>query len=499
MSTKASSDSIRLMALVDKEDDWHATLPDIPRVTVNDYLRKSRYRDRKGLKLLNLCNSYRYLGTGYYASLLAEARGHRVMPDVATITGLASAALPRLDTAWLEQRLQTQLADEPSDKLRLLIAFGRCSDTRAGGFARHLFESLACPLLRVELRREGHWRIHRIRPAGLRSLDEPEQTFVGQAMGEWLGRRWHRPRHPDSYRYDMAILVDPDEAMPPSDDAALRHFVRAGNKLGMQVEYIRKKDFGRLAEFDALFIRATTRIDHYTYRFARKAALEGIVVIDDPQSILRCTNKVYLAELLTAHKVSQPKTCVINKDDWRDAPATLGWPVVLKVPDGAFSTGVFKAENAEEYARICKRLFHDSDLLLAQSWLYTAFDWRVGILDGKPLYACQYFMSEDHWQIYNHDGDKGFSEGDSRTLTVEDAPAAVIETAVRAAAPIGNGLYGVDLKQNDEGVFVIEINDNPNIDHGVEDVCLGQALYDQIMEQFLQRIVARHHGKGRRT
>lgn len=487
------------MALVDREDDWHTALPDIPRVTVSDYLRSSRYRDSKGLKLINLCHSYRYLGTGYYASLLAEARGHRVMPDVATITGLSSAALPRLDTAWLEQRLQTQLADETADRLRLLIAFGRCDDHRVGGFARRLFESLACPLLRVELRREGRWRIHRIRATGLTGLSEPETRFVGQAMGEWLGRRWHRPRRPGSYRYDMAILLDPDEAMPPSDDAALRHFLRAGHKLGMQVEYIHKKDFGRLAEFDALFIRATTRIDHYTYRFARKAALEGIVVIDDPQSILRCTNKVYLAELLTANKVPHPRTCVINRDDWRQAPETLGWPVVLKVPDGAFSTGVFKAENAEEYGRICKRLFHDSDLLLAQSWLYTAFDWRVGILNGEPLYACQYFMSENHWQIYHHDDKKGLSEGDSRTLRVEDAPAEVIRAAVRAAAPIGNGLYGVDLKQNDEGVFVIEINDNPNIDHGIEDACLGQALYDRIMQDFLQRIEARHQQKGHRS
>ena len=55
-----------------------------------------------------------------------------------------------------------------------------------------------------------------------------------------------------------------------------------------------RRDFGRIAEFDALFIRETTNVNHHLYRFARRAASEGLVVIDDPDSILRCTNKIYL-------------------------------------------------------------------------------------------------------------------------------------------------------------------------------------------------------------
>lgn len=39
---------------------------------------------------------------------------------------------------------------------------------------------------------------------------------------------------------------------------------------------------------------------------------------------------------------------------------------------------------------------------------------------------------------------------------------------------------------------VIEVNDNPNIDHGLEDKILGQNLYEQIMSVFLQRIRRKH-------
>jgi len=40
-------------------------------------------------------------------------------------------------------------------------------------------------------------------------------------------------------------------------------------------------------------------------------------------------------------------------------------------------------------------------------------------------------------------------------------------------------------------LVVIEVNDNPNIDAGVEDKVLGQQLYERIMEEFLRRMEAR--------
>lgn len=48
---------------------------------------------------------------------------------------------------------------------------------------------------------------------------------------------------------------------------------------------------------------------------------------------------------------------------------------------------------------------------------------------------------------------------------------------MKTANLIGDGLYGVDLKQAGDKVVVIEVNDNPNIDCGVEDVYLGDDLY----------------------
>ena len=60
---------------------------------------------------------------------------------------------------------------------------------------------------------------------------------------------------------------------------------------------------------------------------------------------------------------------------------------------------------------------------------------------------------------------------------------------------VGNGLYGVDLKAHEKRAYVMEVNDNPSIDHGVEDDYLGEELYMQIMSEFLRRLELR--GKDR--
>ena len=95
------------------------------------------------------------------------------------------------------------------------------------------------------------------------------------------------------------MLADPNDPMPPSNKRALKRFVEAGAELGIEVDTISKNDYTKLAEYDGLFIRETTALDNHTYRFANKAEKEDMVVIDDPSSILKCTNKIYLHDLLT--------------------------------------------------------------------------------------------------------------------------------------------------------------------------------------------------------
>ena len=489
------------LLLVEQPGDWKPGFPRLPVVTARDYLAGGELATKRDLRVINLCRSYRYLSLGYYCSLLAEARGHKVIPTVRTIQELSSREIYDLATEELNILAQRLLGRRKTNALvptayELTICFGQCDVKELQPLARLIFETFRCPMLKVELRLHGSWRIGAIKALPITAVTNEAESPLFTALEGYLSKRWRQPRARLSYRYDLAILHDPEEDLPPSDPKALARFIKAGRSQGVNVELIQRKDYSRLAEYDALFIRETTRIGHHTFRFAKKADSEGMVVIDDPDSILRCTNKVYLAELLAAHRIPRPKTLVLRKENLLDAEAHIGYPVVLKIPEGSFSRGVHKAEDRASLTRIAARLFKESDLILAQEFLYTPFDWRIGILGRQPLYACKYLMSRDHWQIVKHESDGRHVEGGHETLAIADVPPAVIRAALKAADLIGDGLYGVDLKETPAGPVVIEVNDNPSLDAGVEDRVLGDALYTRLVAEFVQRLDRRRTAKA---
>jgi glutathione synthase/RimK-type ligase-like ATP-grasp enzyme len=124
----------------------------------------------------------------------------------------------------------------------------------------------------------------------------------------------------------------------------------------------------------------------------------------------------------------------------------------------------------------------------------TDFDWRVAVFDNKPLFVCKYYMVRSHWQVIKRDSVGRKKEGRFETLPAELAPRQVVRTALKAANLIGGGLYGVDIKQIDGSCYVMEINDNPNVDAGIEDAVMKETLYDRIMEVFLKRILTSKNG-----
>ncbi len=96
-------------------------------------------------------------------------------------------------------------------------------------------------------------------------------------------------------------------------------------------------------------------------------------------------------------------------------------------------------------------------------------------------------MARGHWQIVKHRADGSAREGSSRTFDLDQAPPALIDIAVRAARPIGAGLYGVDIKQTDSGFMVMEVNDNPNLEHGIEDAVGKDEVWMRLLRWFIDR------------
>ena len=485
-----------VLILLDNLNDWKPYYETSSTLTVSDYLKNKSLS--KGKKLvINLSNNYIYNSEGYYGSLLAQARGHQVIPSVRTINKLEAGVGIRMDQALQKLCYQwIQKNNITTDTWCLNIYFGICQEKGLEKIARFIFDNYPCPLLQVELNTRPRNQIESIKYLSLDNLDESQQDFFANSLDKFNKKVWRSPRTPKTCRYNLAILHDPNEKFPPSNKRAIHKFLEIAKKMNVNAELITEEDATRLLEFDALFIRSTTSLNHFTFHLSQKAEQNDIVVIDDPTSIIRCTNKVYLKELLAKEKIPAPASTLVfqsNQNSFQTISEKIGSPFILKIPDGSFSHGMKKVDSEESLHKALDLLFEDSAILLAQEFTPTEFDWRIGVLNGQPLYACKYYMAKGHWQIYNHLDSGKSNSGLVDTIPLYKVPQDVVRTALKATSLIGKGLYGVDLKVVKGKPVIIEINDNPSIDYGIEDAILGDDLYYRILNYFIQTLEQRNH------
>ncbi len=444
------------------------------------------------IQIINLCNTERYLGQGYYCSLLAEARQHRVLPTVKTINSLRVFLDKEGGMILIETPSKVKSKMNPPELTTHVICMGEVADENWKALAKRIFQQYQAPLLTMRIRCADEKLMVNIQRCTLADLTDDQQAFCFKILAEYSQLSWRKNGTQKKYRWEMAILVNQAETAPPSNKGAILRFVKAAEKQGVRANIIDANAVFHLNQYDALFLRETTAIDHYTYQLSCEAEKHGLVVIDDPTSILRCCNKVFLHDAFNYHKVSSIPTLFVrnNTDNTIEQIEQFGYPVILKMPEGSFSKAVYKVENQAQLRLKLQELLVDSAIILAQKYVYTEYDWRIGILNGRAIYACRYYMAKNHWQIYNHKSRRHFTGGFD-TLPTFEVPRFVLDAALKAASIAGMGFYGVDLKVFANKAYVLEVNDNPSIDYGVEDNYLGEELYMQIMAEFIRRLELR--------
>lgn len=273
----------------------------------------------------------------------------------------------------------------------------------------------------------------------------------------------------------VAIVSNPASRARTIELRGMEMYVKQAPDHGHTAEIIDVSDFHRLKEFDTAFLRLDTSIGGLSFAASRYAWSLGLRVIDDPRSMLTCMNKAHVQQLLERANVPTPETVLLTKEgrEHLDAAplfAELGTPIVVKAPSSAFSLGVEKAHNEADLKAQVRRFAQQSDVILLQRYEPSAFDWRVGVLCGRALYSARYHIPKGAWRI--HDKPAGESRkvwAKTERVELDAVPPNVMNVALAACKTIGNGLYGVDLKERADGsVIVIEVNDNPNIDPGGE-------------------------------
>jgi len=475
--------------IVNQPEKWNFSIENINVISSQEYLTNPKFSLLKKARVFNLCKDYSYQSKGYYVSLLAEARGHLAIPTVKNIVDLKTLKLVRIVSDEFDDIIQQSLKSIKSQEFTLSIYFGQNVAHKYKELSALFYRHFQVPFLRVKFNFSTKWNIQSIKAISENEIPdehlESVQVFANQYFSK---KRYDTPKLTTS-DFDLAILVNPKDPAPPSNSKALKKFIEIAEKMNIYAELIEPKDLSRLSSFDALFIRQSTEVNNEAYAFARKAQQEGIAIIDYPDAILKCCNKVYMAEALQNANIETPKTIIVHKDNRSNVLEFTGLPCVLKAPDSTFSFGVKKAKDIEEFNTLVNNMLKESELIIAQEFCPSDYDWRIGIIDGKPLYACKYYMAKDHWQIYNWNAKKkNDQDGNADCLPIEKVPKKVLSMALKSAKIMGKGLYGIDIKVVNNKPMVIEINDNPNIDFGVEDLYYGDLVYTEILTALKKRL-----------
>lgn len=284
----------------------------------------------------------------------------------------------------------------------------------------------------------------------------------------------------------IACFVEKYNFSDPREERALEKFKQAAVRLGHEFDFMFRGDVSGIRGYDAVFIRATTDPLFTAYVVSKTAFELGLKVIDDPKSIQICGNKIHQYALFEKYGVPHIPTLFINKDEFHHRQILeifreFGKPVVIKAPYTSFSRYVEKVACETSFREVALRFFRKSDVLTVQKFMPTAFDWRVGVLNDEILYVCKYMIPKGRWKHgAKLRGKPTVIWGRTFSMKRENAPVRLKEVALKACGIIGHGLYGVDIKEINGEYVVVEVNDNPSIYAGYEDL-RNEDVYGKII------------------
>jgi len=284
----------------------------------------------------------------------------------------------------------------------------------------------------------------------------------------------------------IACFVEKYNFTDPREQGALQNFKQAAEQSGHQFNFLYRENIDEIPNYSAVFIRATTDPLFTAYIVSKTAWELGLKVIDDPESIKICANKIHQYALFEKYNVPRIPTMFLGKDELHHKKISeifdqLGKPVVIKAPYTSFSRYVEKAACETSFRDIAKGFFKKSDVLAIQKFTPTAFDWRVGVLNNDVLYVCKYMIPRGKWKHgAKLRGKPTVIWGRTVSLQKRDMPEGLREAALKACSVVGKGLYGVDIKKVDGDYVVVEVNDNPSIYAGYED-SMDKDIYQRII------------------
>jgi ribosomal protein S18 acetylase RimI-like enzyme len=168
--------SISNIIIVRNPKTWYLDIEGVKVVSSRKYITGPEYQSLKNVRIFNLSNSYQYQKMGYYVSLLASARDHRVIPNVTTLRDFSSQSLVRSLSGYIDEDIQKTLKPVEGTKVSIYVYFGKSVNPKFRQLAQKLYHMFEAPLLQIDFVKTEKWMIQRVTPLSLKKLTPTTRT-----------------------------------------------------------------------------------------------------------------------------------------------------------------------------------------------------------------------------------------------------------------------------------------------------------------------------------
>ncbi|MGP8320225.1 MAG: tetrahydromethanopterin:alpha-L-glutamate ligase [Methanosarcinaceae archaeon] len=227
-----------------------------------------------------------------------------------------------------------------------------------------------------------------------------------------------------------------------------------------------------LSELDVVIVRdvGAGTLEGVSFRFdiLRQLEINGILVINTPQSIQNAANKYHSTCLLAHANLSVPDTrAVQSTEDALDALTEFG-DAVIKPIFGYKGIGIIRVKDGialkpdnkpcpKPVEQLIDKLITEKEMLYIQEFIDNpGRDIRAFVINGKVIGAIYRKAADGTWL-------NNLSQGGTAARCILSQTQ--IETCIRAAETIGTVFAGVDIIEGENSLddaVILEINGTPS-------------------------------------
>ncbi|MGW6919258.1 ATP-grasp domain-containing protein [Kitasatospora sp. NPDC054939] len=241
-----------------------------------------------------------------------------------------------------------------------------------------------------------------------------------------------------------------------------RRLIEAAPQFGLHLAWVNDESLclgapgpESLSGFDALLVRSRS----YTRGglLATAAAETGIPVLNSPEAIHACENKLALRSLLRSAGVPVPDfRLVVSRKDFTRALEELPLPLVLKPVFGGLGKRVTllrDADTAQSVYDYIEDLGHAFEQAALVEPYLGSTSVRCLVVGSEIVGAAEFESGGEDWR-----NNAALGNHRNRALAHDPAVQAIVDGVLGVLGP---GIYGVDLFRTGSGYLVNEVNHAP--------------------------------------